>query len=182
MEQWKIQRDRTRCEKPGCPLAGAEEYYAVLELPDCVRRDLCQMCFHQLESEPGEEPIYWKGVRKSSGKKAPVLDLQSLRLLFDRLGQSESENAQGLRYFVALLLIRKRVLKMTDPVTEEQELADMLVIDPKQKEMEPVALFAPELDTDRLAGLKDELLEAIGEGESSDESGGEDRAGASDSA
>ncbi len=169
MEQWKIQRDRTRCEKPGCPLAGAEEYYAVLELPDCVRRDLCQMCFHQLGSEPGEEPIYWKGVRKAPGKKAPVLDLQSLRLLFDRLAQSDNESAQGLRYFVALLLIRKRVLKMTDPVTEEQELADMIVIDPKRKDLEPVALFAPELDTDRLAGLKDELLAAIGEGEADSE-------------
>ncbi len=165
MEQWKIQRDRTRCDKPECPLAGAEEYYAVLDLRDCTRRDVCQMCLHQLEQASDEPTVYWKRVRKSDGKKEPELDLQSLRLLFDQLAASQSENAQGLRYFVALLLIRKRVLKMVDPTTEEQELADMVVIDPKQKEMEPVALLAPEFDTDRLAGLKDELLAAIGEGE-----------------
>ncbi|MBK8975355.1 MAG: hypothetical protein IPM29_05480 [Planctomycetes bacterium] len=125
-------------------------------------------------------------------KRAPTLDLQSLRALFDRLGEVEAEVAESapaggvpagesadpgegrgsalradrareLRYFVALLLLRKRMLRICDPKTPEQERADLVVIDPKAEQPEPIALFAPELDTDRLAGLKDELVAALEE-------------------
>jgi hypothetical protein len=36
-------------------------------------------------------------------------------------------------------------------------------VDPKQKEMEPVALFAPAVDLADLSVIKNELLAAIGE-------------------
>ena len=42
--------------------------------------------------------------------------------------------------------------------------------DPKLKEMEPVALFAPAIDASDMTTIKDELLAAIGEGA---EDGGE---------
>jgi hypothetical protein len=131
-----------------------------------------------------------------------VLDLASLRVLFDRLGEAErgepaigvaaraeasleaggadvaaaagvapgsgegdaaqrAEAAAGLRYLVALLLLRKRVLKMVDAVTPEQQAADLVVVDPKVEGMEPVALYAPELDAERLANLQQELLAAL---------------------
>jgi len=159
LDQWKIHRDRTRCDKPGCPLPTAQEFYAVLELPGCVRRDLCAACFRQLEAR-GKPPIHWKARRKE-GRRAPVLDLESLRALFDRLADVEDETARGLRYFIALLLLRKRALRMVDPVDEEQERADLVVADPRDKDKPPVALFAPEPDPERLAGLKDELIAAL---------------------
>lgn len=164
MEQWKITRDRGRCEKPGCPLAGARSHFVVLELPDCTRRDLCDSCFAELEG--GERrPIFWKAVRKGNEDKTQILDLVSLRMLFERLGEEEGEQLAGLRYFVALLLLRKRVLKMVDPINDEQEKADLLVADPKVPEMDPVALFAPDVDLDELGGLKEELMAALVEGE-----------------
>ena len=206
-DQWKIARERARCQLPGCPLPTAREYFAVLELPACVRRDLCEPCFARLEREHGgRRPIFWRA-RRQAGRKEPVLDLMSLRMLFDRLGESIAESfaesfgegiresergagsageraddtgaaeardaaahqagqqAAGLRYLVALLLLRKRMLKMTDPAGPEQEGADLVVIDPKVPDMKPVALWAPELDTDRLAALKDELMAALGEAE-----------------
>ena len=89
MEQWKIHRDRNACTKPGCPLPTAEEFFAVLELPDCQRHDLCAMCFQQMEQETDSQPIYWKARRKIGDKKGPTLDLVSLRVLFDRLGEVE---------------------------------------------------------------------------------------------
>jgi hypothetical protein len=164
-DDWKIHRDRTACDKPGCPLMTSRSYVAVLEWPSCVRRDLCEPCFVDLERrcQGSEAPIFWRAMRKTSGSKEPVLDLASLRMLFDRLGSVDDDRARALRYFCTLLLLRKRVLKMVAPRTKEQERADLVVVDPKRKEMEPVALFAPEIDLSDLGAIKDELLAAIGE-------------------
>lgn len=170
MADWKITKDRTLCEKPGCPLPSAPSYYVVLEVPSCLRRDLCESCFKEL---PGgdQTPIFWKAERRADGSRVQVLDLASLRILFDRLGEQEGEQdgdrVAGLRYFVALLLLRKRVLKMADPQDEEQERADLLLIDPKLPEMEPVALFAPG-DLADLEELKQELLAALADEEPAD--------------
>ncbi len=163
MEDWKITRDRKACERPGCPLPSAQHYYAVLEFPACVRRDVCDACFCEVERNAAGQAVYWRAQRRKSGSKEPVLDLASLRTLFDRLGGVEDERARQLRYFCALLLLRKRVLKMVPPRTQEQERADLVVIDPKMKELEPIALFAPAIDLDDLSKIKDELLVAIGE-------------------
>ena len=165
MEEWKIQKDRTKCEKPGCPLSTSSEYYAVLELPSCTRRDLCEPCFREQEAGAEQALLFWRGRRQAKGQKGPVLDLASLRQLFDRLGDEEDpekvETARGLRYLVALLLLRKRVLKMVDAENPEQEAADLLVIDPKVDDMEPVALSAPDLDSDDMGSLKEELMSLL---------------------
>jgi len=163
MEDWKITRDRKACERPGCPLPSAQQYYAVLEFPACVRRDVCDACFCEVERNAAGQAVYWRAQRRKSDSKEPVLDLVSLRALFDKLGGVEDERARQLRYFCALLLLRKRVLKMVPPRTAEQERADLVVIDPKMKELEPIALFAPAIDLDDLSKIKDELLVAIGE-------------------
>lgn len=177
-DDWKIKNDRTRCEKPGCPLPGSKSYYAVLEFPDCVRRDLCDACFADYERRRGEgdPPIFWRAQRKQTGSKDPVLDLASLRALYERLAGVDDDKARALRYFCALLLIRKRALRMVRPRTKEQERADLVVVTvPKQKDETPELLFAPAIDPDDLGGLKDELLAAIGEaGDADQDSGAED--------
>ncbi|HEX5053577.1 MAG TPA: hypothetical protein VFZ65_17495 [Planctomycetota bacterium] len=164
-EEWKIHRDRKACDKPGCPLPTSRSYLAVLEWPGCTRRDLCDACFHDHERRcpDGQPPIFWRGLRKVAGSKEPVLDIASLRLLFDRLGSVDDDRARALRYFCALLLLRKRVLRMVPARTPEHERADLVVVDAKQKDMEPVALFAPAIDLDDLGGIKDDLLAAIGD-------------------
>ena len=178
-DEWKIHRDREGCQKPGCPLLTSRSYFAVLEWlpvatkkdPDtevitCVRRELCDACFQDYERNCDAEkpPIFWRAMRKVAGKKDPVLDLQSLRMLFDRLANVEDDRARALRYFCALLLLRKRVLKMAKPKTREQEQADLVLRDPKIKDMEPVCLVAPAIDINDLGAIKDELLAMLGEG------------------
>ena len=181
-DEWKIQRDREGCPKPGCALPSNSTYYAVLEwgvrevksksgkptgveVPACIRRDFCEVCFevYRRQCPDDQPPIFWRAVHKSSGSKEPVLDLVSLRALFDQLGTVDDERARALRYFCALLLLRKRVLKMAKPKSREQEQADLVVRDPKLKEMEPVALFAPAIEATDMSAVKDELLAAIGE-------------------
>ena len=163
LDGWKIHRDRGRCDKPGCPLASSDEFFAVLSLPECVRHDVCATCFHQLRTAASEPPIYWKARRREGAKRGPTIDVESLKMLFERLDGVEGERAAGLRYFVALLLLRKRALKMVDPVGPEQEEADLVVGYPRQPQRPPVALFAPELGPERLENLREELLGALSE-------------------
>jgi hypothetical protein len=164
-DDWKIRAERRVCDRPGCPLPTSSSWYAVLQWPACVRVDLCDACFqdHERKCSAEQPPIFWRAMRKPSGNKEPTLDLNSLRALFDRLASVDDDRARALRYFCALLLLRKRVLKMVPPRNAEQERADLVLGDPKNKEAEPVALFAPAIDLSDLAALKDELLAAIGE-------------------
>jgi hypothetical protein len=180
MDDWKITRDRNGCERPGCPLPSAQQYFAVLEFPACVRRELCDACFCDLERRAQAPPVFWRAARKQAGGKDLVLDLNSLRALFDKLGAVDDDRARALRYFCALLLLRKRMLKMVPSRTEAQARADLVLVDPKQKEMEPIALFAPAIELDDLAGLKDELLAALGDGGADAEDGTAAEAGSSD--
>ena len=182
-DEWKIQRDRNGCDKPGCPLPTSKTYFAVLEwlggernqadAPMCVRRELCDACFqdHERRCSAEQPPIFWRAQRRGSGSKEPVLDLVSLRMLFDRLGSVDDERARALRYFCALLLLRKRVLKMVPPRTREQERADLLVADPKLKEMEPVALIAPAIDVSDLGAIKGRAVGGRGGGDDGDRGG-----------
>jgi len=139
--------------------------FAVLELPVCRRRDLCALCFDELQrrqrAEGTRPAVFWR-VRQRVGEHQPVLDLVTLRHLFDRLGEEPGERPAALRYFVALLLLRKRVLKMAEPASAAEAAADLLVFDPKAPTVPPVALVAPPLVEQSLAELKDELLRAAG--------------------
>lgn len=161
MEDWKIRSGRGRCEMPGCSAPPSPEWFAVLEPPDYTRRDLCPACFARAERESGEPLIFWRAKRKEAKREGLVLDLESLRVLFDRLGEREDEKARGLRFLVALLLLRKRMLKVVDAKTPEQEAADLVVVDARVPDGEVVALFAPPLDDERLGELKRELAEAM---------------------
>jgi hypothetical protein len=164
MEQWKIIRDRSHapscCERPK-----PEQGFAVLELPACIRRDLCPICLGELQRELADAgkkpPVFWR-VRRKEGKREPALDLVMLRHLFDRLGEEAGERPAALRYFVALLLLRKRILKMADARTAADDRADLLVFDPKAPTQPAVALIAPDLSETSLEQLKDELLAAAG--------------------
>lgn len=171
MEGWKIHRERSKCPEPGCPLPGADEYFAVLELPSCERHDLCATCFHRRAGQDGQSLIFWKARRREGERRAPTIDLASLRVLFDRLGEVEGDEARGLRYFVALLLLRKRVLRMVQPANLAEEAADLVVIDPKLQGAPRVSLVAPELQGDRMGRLKDELLAALAEQEEASHEG-----------
>jgi hypothetical protein len=165
LEQWKIVRDKRHQDGGCCDRPKGAESFAVLELPACVRRDHCPMCFAEMQRRRPPEskpPVFWR-IKRKAGRTEAVLDLTLLRHLFDRLGEEVGERPAALRYFVALLLLRKRVLKMVPARTVEQERADLVVVDPKLAEMEPVALFAPSVDSTDLGAIKDELLLAIGE-------------------
>jgi hypothetical protein len=169
METWKIRLEKTKCTRAGCPLPAAREYYALLALPECARRDVCAECFEEETRRKGERAlVYWKARRQPGERKEPTLDVESLRALFWRLGEAEGERAAGLRYLVALLLLRRRALRIARDAASQALDADLVVVDAARAGSGAVALRAPELGDGVLEELRGELLGALGDAEADD--------------
>jgi hypothetical protein len=120
VEDWEVSRTTGKCAASDRPLAEGEAYYAVLlETPAGLeRRDYSEEAW----SGPPEGTFcYWRG-RVPIREKKPgtyAVDTAILSQLFVQLEEAASESRQQLRFVLALLLMRKRLLKVDRAVTEE---------------------------------------------------------------
>ena len=74
-----------------------------------ARRDFCESC------QPPAEPAWlgaWKTRRPVEGRKPPALDRESLLKVFEQLDAAAAAETVQFRFVLALLLWRKRVLKL----------------------------------------------------------------------
>jgi hypothetical protein len=74
------------------------------------RRDLCNEC-GQLGENLGDA-FFWRHRLPADGNRRPVVDYALLRELFTRMLQRGDEIYRRLSYLVALVLIRKRWLRL----------------------------------------------------------------------
>lgn len=117
--EYEFSRATGRCAVSGRVLGEGEAYFAALfEGPEGFeRRD------YAVEAWTGPPEgcfCYWRGsmpVREA--KKAPAINHELLMQLFVQLEDAESEMKQHLRFVLALLLMRKRLLKFEEAMTEE---------------------------------------------------------------
>lgn len=118
--EWEIARGTGKCSAVGRDLAEGEFYYAALfEQPEgFVRKDF------SIESWSGPPEgcfCYWKA-RVPTREKKPsniAVDNGLLVNLFCRLEEDSSEMRQKFRFVLALLLMRKRLLRMERTVRED---------------------------------------------------------------
>ncbi len=117
---WEISRATGKCVTTGRELAEGEFYYtALFENPQGFeRRD------YSLEGwtgPPEDSFCHWKTRMPVRGKKPSVIAVDSALLvtLFNRLEEDTSEMRQKFRYVLALLLMRKRLLRFERSVRED---------------------------------------------------------------
>jgi hypothetical protein len=120
VEDWEVSRTTGKCAASERALAEGEGYYAVLlETPaGFERRD------YAIDSWTGPPEgcfCYWRGRVPVREKKRSgfAVDTGLLIHLFSQLEESASEARQQLRFVLALLLMRKRLLKLDRSVSEE---------------------------------------------------------------
>ncbi len=120
VEDWEVSRTTGKCAASERALAEGEAYYAVLLETETgfERRDYAVEAW----SGPPEGTFcYWRG-RVPIREKKPgtyAVDMAILSQLFTQLEDAQSETKQQLRFVLALLLMRKRLLKMDRSSTEE---------------------------------------------------------------
>lgn len=99
-----------------------ESVTAVLELADEGPRrvDLCASC---TSSRAPSEAFFWRHQLPEGDRAHPVVDYGMLREIFERLLDRPGEVYRRLSYLVALVLIRKRQLRLkTFEVREKREV------------------------------------------------------------
>lgn len=150
-----VRRPVGLCAVTGEELLPAEEVVTALLFVDgkFERKDLKASAFHLLEG-----PIfsYWKwrrpdGTERGASRK---LDLGFLSDFFKRLDQVQDEHSGRVRWIVALLLLRKRILELVERrVVEGREL---LVLRFRKGE-DLFEVTDPVLTPDNMASIEDDL-------------------------
>jgi hypothetical protein len=118
--EWEVARASGRCAITGREFAEGDSYYAVLfEGPEGMdRRDYAVEAW---TGPPEGSFCYWRGRVPVREKKpsAITIDAELLTQLFLRLEEDGSEPGQQFRFVLALLLMRKRLLKFEGTVRNE---------------------------------------------------------------
>lgn len=117
--QWEFSRTTGSCAATGRELAEGEAYYAVLfETPEGFERK--DFTLDAWDGPPPGSYCYWRArVLVREKKTGPVtVDLALLTHFFLRLEDEESPIKQQFRFVLALLLMRKRLLKLDRAVQD----------------------------------------------------------------
>ena len=154
MEQWEVQRSNGQCEGTGKKLEPGEEYYAALvdNVSSFERYDYC------LEYWQEQQPkvfSYWKTrMPLPNQKKKMFVDDSVLINLFERLDDQKEPLKINFRFVLALILMRKKILKYEDSKKEgETEIWEMrFVRDTKIHEV-----TNPNLDEEKIQEVSQEL-------------------------
>lgn len=139
---FEVQRCTRCCAATERALEPGDECYSVLEVSgaDVVRKDYCSAAW---KGAPENAFGWWKSrVPEPTAKKIKLAPNDVLLELFEKL--AEQIDQQDLRYVLALLLVRRRVLRVD--VADEPRHADSSDV-PSDYGMEAMTLYCTKRDT-----------------------------------
>jgi hypothetical protein len=154
VDDWQMPRRAEACAacrrgfEPGEPIRAY-----LYEFPEGYeRRDYCANC------RPPDEPFAigaWRTRRpEPTTKKTAAFDRQAIYRFFERLDDADTPEKQRLRFILALLLWRKKVLKFNGSETRDEHEVWRFGA-PHTDEMH--AVVRPDLDEDQLERLGAQL-------------------------
>ena len=156
--EYKVGRCTQQCYTLQRPLRSGEWYYSVVveEGDDLQRREYSAEAW----SDPPENAVgWWKSRMPTSEEKKMVL--APPEVLVDLLRQMESiPERQKSRYLLALMLMRRRVLKAANPPQETRDQLDYMrvLIASTGEEM---GILIPRITREEVDLLRDELNELL---------------------
>jgi hypothetical protein len=112
---WRIERMRDRCLSCEKPFEHDQRVVSVVDADTekIVRRDLCEKC-----APRGDATSLWWETRFQQTTKKKKVDFNRLLRIFEAWQKTPPPGQESLLYLIALLLVRKRFLKMVDLVNE----------------------------------------------------------------
>ncbi len=157
--EWKIGKSSGRCAACDNELASGEAFFSVLldGAEGLERRDYCRECWPKIENErrePRDEPIFfWRTVHEPAPKKRAI-DIAMVTELFKKITDSDEEIHRKVRYFLALLLMRKKAVSLVR--TGSDNGVEYMVIRVKGEDCERI-VANPQLEAGELEDVKAEL-------------------------
>jgi hypothetical protein len=161
MADWRLSRRRERCERCERRFAADQALYSTLFVAgdELRREDVCPACFGAERADLGEDLIFWRG-RFRVGKRALAVDFEALEGLFLALEGREERALRELRYLLALLLTRKKRLRLLR--TAHSGEGDAMVMR-RPRRAEELLVYVFDLTPERVQELRGRLR-AIFEG------------------
>lgn len=159
MNEWKIHRRESGCSSCGKAFEESEALFSLLHLgEDALRReDQCAACFQDPgEQEPGtpRDLLFWRTHHQNDPRARFAVDFEALSELFLALESRTEERLLELRYVVALLLLRKKRLKLVG-VRRRADGEILNVRRPRHQEEFEVRVY--DLDGERAQAIKADL-------------------------
>lgn len=159
MTDYQIQASSRRCAVTGRELAPGERYYSVLldQGDSFIRQDFCLEAW---QGPPEKTFSFWQGRLPSGGApKRPPIDDELLLDCFARLEGEPEPGKQAFRYVLALLLIRRKRLRLEDSRSEGgSEVLSLRDARSKARYL----VIDPGLPDDELEAVQDEVFEVLG--------------------
>ncbi|MCY2960737.1 MAG: hypothetical protein NTY35_11275 [Planctomycetota bacterium] len=154
MTDWTFRRRQAECQACAKRFEEGERHASSLAIVGeaLTREDVCVGCW--LGRKGREELFHWF-TRHREGKRGLQLDLGTLEALFVRLEGRLEPRVREMRYLLALLLLRKRRIKV-DRILREAEGEAMLVHRPRRKESFRVYVF--DFSPERMQALRADLV------------------------
>ena len=157
-EVWQIARPTRTCARSGEGIPPETPYYSALVDGDngFERHDFSSESWPDINRE--QLFSYWKnkGYFPRSSKK-PTVDFDRLLEFFDALENAEDREKRLLRYVIALVLTRRRRLRLDDMSRTDQ--GDRLVLFDRRGEGKTVEVIAPEASRGDLEAAQAKLNE-----------------------
>jgi hypothetical protein len=125
MNDWNIQSRAHACEACGKPFADQEGYHTLLseERAELRRADICSGCWQQQFSEGARDRkgfiSYWQGVYEAPPPPTDAIQKETAETLLRKLVEQNDPRYVPAGYILAVMLERKRVLKVKEQIVRE---------------------------------------------------------------
>jgi hypothetical protein len=120
LDQWEIEPTTRRCAATGAELAEGQEFYAVL-FDEEGRLRRADYCLDAWTGPPEGAFCHFRSRIPVKEKKERLLvDDDVLISFFVRLADAEEEGKLHFRFVLALILMRKRLLKYEETIHEQE--------------------------------------------------------------
>ncbi|MEW6356375.1 MAG: hypothetical protein AB1696_08625 [Planctomycetota bacterium] len=154
MSEWSIKRGDLKCEKCSRNFGQEEEYFSALydENRQFIRRDYCMQCWNG--HSPEQMFSFWKTRVPAKEEERKVVDDEVVMNFFQRLQGETDPMKVNFRYVLALLLMRKKVLKLEDIRYDEK--GEALVLKQKGEDGE-VVVYNPQLTEEQIEQVTEQV-------------------------
>jgi hypothetical protein len=160
MNDWRIDRREPRCAGCERSFGEGEAIFSLLHIAaDGLRReDRCPGCFEV--PAPAPDRLFWRTRHQTDRRLRFAVDFEAIQELFLALEGRREERLLELRYLLALLLLRKKRLKLVGVRRHDQRPGDergetLCLRRPRRQEEFEVLVFP--LDSERVRVLQTDL-------------------------
>lgn len=158
MNEWEINKPFGQCSGTGRKIEFGEEYFgALVETEQGLQRQ--DFCADYWDKEKPAVFCYWRTKLPQSGQKKQLfVDDQMLMAFFERLEKETEPEKIDFRFVLALILMRKRLLKYDATRTEnDKEIWRLRIVGDKQT----VEVINPHLDEEKIERLSSQISEIL---------------------